>query len=834
MIRNYLKLAVRNIGRRKLYTVINLFGLSVASAFCILVYWYVQHERSFDRFHKQVGQLYRVETNNGAASATEEKSVITSFFVKGAEENNGIVTPPVLAGELQKALPEIEAAVRIRPGYEEIVRVNNQSFVEKENTALADASFFEIFNFPLKEGNPATVLAGRNVVVLSETAARKYFGHTEAVGKTILLPNQDSTLFTVSGVAKDFPAASSFRYDLVMPRQSVAGYEEEISNGLNTSSDLLILKVKEGTNVVAFRQKLDAVGRAYYAPFLKEVAAFPGSELKPANFHMHIRPFAEAHYNSAAGWGHYTDLKNLFQLACLALIILIIACVNYVLLTLTGTVSRSQEVGIRKTVGAPRKTIIAQFYIETQLLAVIAVCIGFLLAGLSLPFFSSLTGAALAWQSFSLTDIVLALVMLAFVLGLLAGIYPALVMSGLKPLNMMQKNATYRLNPYLSKVLVVLQFAVCIVLITASLVIGKQMRYMNEAKLGFDTEQILSISSPYSFADAEQGFQLKERLKQYVATQTALEGVTASTLPFQGYQNINNHLINGEKTMVIAFNVDYDYFKFYKIPIEQGRSFSPALASDSMILKLSDAQKMPGASAARQATVVNETLYKMLGQPPLSVINRELGGPIIGVCKDYHTADLTQKIAPAYHRIERRFIRGFSIKIKKGQNIPQVMDKLKSTWNKLTGNAPFSYTFLDENIAKSYDAYLRWMRTITASCVLAIVIACLGLFGLSGLTSVSRTKEIGIRKVLGASVSDLFLLLNKNTLLLSLFSFVVAVPIALYFVNAWLQNFAYRIHPGWPLFLLSGLLSLLTALIAVSYHTLKTAKANPVKSLRTE
>lgn len=834
MLKNFLKLAVRNMGRRKLYTVINITGLSIASAFCILVYWYVQHERSFDRFHKQAGQLYRVETNYGTAPAKKERSRISSFFVKGAEEDNGIVTPPVLAGELQKAFPEIEAAVRIRPGYEELVRVNNQSFVENGNTALVDPSFFQIFNFPLKEGAPATVLAGRNQVVLSESAAKKYFGNAEAVGKTILLPNQDSALFTVSGVAKDFPANSSFRYDLVMPRQSVSGYEEEINNGLNTSSDLLVLKVKGGTNIAAFKQKLDAFARAYYAPMLNEIASFPGSESKPEAFHMYIRPFAEAHYNRSGNWGHYTDLKNLFQLGCLSLIILVIACVNYVLLTLTGTLSRSQEVGIRKTVGAARKAIIAQFYTETQLLSFLAVGLGFVLAGLCLPFFSSLTGAALEWRYFSAKDVVLTFVLLALVLGLLAGVYPALVMSGLKPLNMMQKNATYRLNPYLSKVLVVLQFAVCIVLITASLAIGKQMRYMNEAKLGYDTEQIVSIQNPFGFEATARAFQLKAQLQQYVAMQPELEAFTASTLPFQGYNNVNSHLINGERTMVNVFDVDYDYFNFYKIPIVKGRAFSPALASDSAELKLSDAQKMEGASAARQATVVNETLYKMLGRPPLGVINRELGGIIIGVCNDYHTDDLTKKIAPTYHRVARRFTRGFAIKIKARQNIPQAMAKLQSAWNKLSDNAPFSYTFLDENIAKSYEAYLRWMRTVTAACLLAIVIACLGLFGLSGLTTVSRTKEIGIRKVLGASVRDLFLLLNKNTLLMSLLAFVIAVPIALYLVNAWLQNFAYRIHPGWTLFLLSGVLSLLTALLSVSYHTLKTARANPVKSLRTE
>ncbi len=224
----------------------------------------------------------------------------------------------------------------------------------------------------------------------------------------------------------------------------------------------------------------------------------------------------------------------------------------------------------------------------------------------------------------------------------------------------------------------------------------------------------------------------------------------------------------------------------------------------------------------------------MLGHPPLNEINRELGGRIIGVCKDYHTDDLTKKIAPAYHRIEKGYIGYFLVKIKAGRSLPQVMDKIKTNWNKLTSGEPFSYTFLDEDVAKSYDAYLRWMRTVTTSCLLAIVIACMGLFGLSGLATVSRIKEIGIRKVLGASIGDLFLLLNRNTVIMSIISFIIAVPIAILLVNEWLQNFAYRIQLNWSLFALAGIVSVVTALVAVSYHTIKTANANPVKSLRTE
>jgi putative ABC transport system permease protein len=827
MIKNYFKLALRNIARKKLYTVINLIGLSIASAFCVLIYLYVQHEQSFDRFHKNVNQLYRLEFSDFWNNTKEEKkSSFFSFLMKNSEQHNMIQTPAILALELKKDFPEIEHAIRIHPGYEEIVRVNNQSFKEEKNIAYVDSDFFNVFSFPLKEGNASDVLAGHNQIVLSETAALKYFGQANPIGKTILLPNEDSTLFTVSGIAKDFPINSSLRYDLIMPRTSTPDYNGDIQRGINTFSDPLILQIKKGTNIQFFEQKLNAFGKRYFVPTLKQWAE-EDHNLKPENFHIYLRPFAEAHYNASTGWDHYTDLQNIYQLCCLAVIILVIACLNYILLTLTSTVSRSQEVGIRKTIGAARKHVILQFYIETQLLAFFAAIGGFVLAVGCLPLFNSLTGSTLNLSFFSFADVASMLFVLAITLGVIAGVYPALVMSGLKPLNMMRKFSAYKLNPFLSKFLATTQFSVCIVLIISTLVISKQMEYINQKDLGFDKEQVLTISNPYWFTDPEKSMLLKDRLAHFASTEPSIENFSSS---FLGYNNTNAYNIRGETVMLQAFDVDFNYFSFFKIPIIKGREFSSAIPEDSSEIKLSEGRK---GNAARQAVVVNETLYNILGRPPLNTMNDELGGRIIGVCKDYYPDDLTKKVSPAYHKIQKKYIGFFSFRIKAGQNIPVVVNRIKSNWNKLTGDEPFSYTFLDETLAKNYDAYIRWMRTVTVSSIIAIVIACMGLFGLSGLSAISRIKEIGIRKVLGASVKDLFLLLNKGTLIMAVISFFIAVPVAVFLCNAWLQNFAYRIDIGWSLFVIAGIIGAVTALIAVSYHTIKTALANPVKSLRT-
>ncbi len=836
MIKNYFKLALRNIFHKKLYTAINLIGLGVASAFCILVYWDVQHENSFDKFQTNANLLYRVEFSSfDNPQEQEPKTGLLSFLMKDAGQQNMIQTPVIFAGELQRDFPEIEHAVRIEPGYELIVRVNNQSFKEENNSAFVDKNFFDVFNFPLLEGNASTVLSNNNQIVLSKQAAKKYFGNENAIGKTILLPQQQNTLYTVSGIAKNFPANSSFQYDFIMPRESTADYADEVNRGLNTFSDLLIIQLKKGTDSKVFEKKLDAFARNYFQPTLKEWAKFPGSDLKPENFHVYIRPFTDAHYNASGGWGHYTDLAKIYQLSTLAIVILLIACLNYILLTLTGTISRSGEVGIRKTIGAPRKQIILQFYIETQILAFFAVSVGLILAVVCLPLFSNLIGSNLKFSYFSFTDVSLLLIGLALILGMLAGIYPALVLSGLKPLNMMRKFSPYRLNPLLARILMVIQFSACIILIISALVISSQMEYINETKLGFDKEEVVTIDNPFVFDnDINKTIQLKERLYHFAGMEPTIKSITANGIPFEGFNNTSNHIINGEKTMVHVFDVDYNYFSFFKIPIIKGRSFSPELKNDSAHLTLTDAETIPGGSAARQAVVVNETLYKLLGNPPLNVLNKEIGGPIIGVCKDYHSEDLTKKISPVYHLVYSRFIGNFSLKIEANQNIPRVINKIKKNWDQITSNAPFSFTFLDESVQKSYASYKRWMQTVAASCLLAIIIASLGLFGLSGLSAISRIKEIGIRKVLGASATNLFFMLNKGTLIIAMISFIVAVPVAVYLTNEWLQNFAYHIKPGWSIYTLAGIISVCTALLAVSYHAIKTANANPVKSLKTE
>ena len=837
MFKINIKLAIRNLFKNKLYSIINIIGLSTASAFCILVYLYIVNEQSFDSFHKDGSQLFRVEQTDifGLASRLNKPNKsFFSFLDKDAGQLNMIQTPTVLALDLKSNFPEIENAVRITGLGAEIIRAENRSFKEKENNLVyADGDFFKVFNYPLIAGNPNTVLSGRNQAAISERLALKYFGTVNAIGKTFTMPNQTNLPpITVSGVFKNFPLNSSFQYDMIVPFESNPDYKDNLARGTDSFSDLLIVKLKKGTDYFKFSQKLKVFSWRYFSSLVKSMNKNQPDK-KHAKMDMYLRPFSEAHYNQSAGWDHFTDLSSIYQLAGISAIILFIACLNYILLSLTNTVARSQDVGIRKTIGSGKFNIIFQYYTETQLLACASVLLGLLMAIICLPVFNSISNTNIQITTFSLGSIFIGLIILSLVLGLLAGIYPALAMAGLKPLSSMRSFSTYRVSPLLSKFLVVLQFSICTILIISTLTINKQLLFMDSADLGFNKDQVLILQSPYGWQDKKAPKILKERLYNYSLTDPGIEDFTSVSIYYGGYNN-NAFLINSNKVYLQALDVDYNYFNFLKIPIIKGRNFSKELGTDTIKINTESIRTAKTFSLASRAVIVNETLYNLLGKPKLNEMNLQMGGPIVGVCKDYHAEDLTKKIEPAYHTVERYAPFSYWVKIKGGTNLPTEIAKIQANWNKLTNSAPFDYTFLDQEVAKNYEAYQRWLKTITSSCFVAIIIACLGLFGLSGLATLNRTKEIGIRKVLGASISNLFLLLNKSTILLITLSFLIAIPFSWLLVNEWLENFAYKIKPTPELFIAAGIIAVVTALGAVSYHTVKAAVANPVKSLRNE
>ena len=818
MLKNYIKIGLRNLRKNKIFTLINITGLSVSVTFCVLLFLHIRQEQSFDKFHSKKDRLYRLEMTDFWAQAKDKpKPHFFSFLTKDDDTKNVLVFPLVVATDMKNAFPEIEHIIPIKNEGPVFVKIGEQLFKER-NILFAGEQFFTSLSFPLITGSSQTALSGRNNIVLSETMARKYFGSANPVGKTIEFTGEDSALYIVSAVAKDAPDNSSFQFDLILPITASSGYEENIKERFNHMTHPMIVELKEGVSAQQFEAKMNKWVKGYFfEPYFSEYDK-NNKDIDESKMNWMLRPLADSHYNISSPWGHYTNAKNIYQLSCLVIIILVIASLNYILLAVSSGASRSQEIGVRKVMGASRRSVIFQFWTETQLVVVMAIFIGLLLAQILLPFFNRLIDSNLSIKDFYLPQTALALVCLGIALGLLAGYYPALFISRIKPVSILKSFQTFRVNPRFSKLLVVIQYSVCIILMMAAFVITRQMRYISNKDLGFDKDQVVLVEN--QTYDREQTKTIRERLAVFAQSEPSIIQYAAMTGGLDGAGNRNGFKLNGEQQWLRQLDVDYNYFKLLGIDFVRGRPFSPSILSDT--------------SSIQRPCVVNETLFKLLGSnAKLGEYNEAIRSTIIGVVKDYHIETLSKKIEPEQHMLIRGYIRYFMFKVKPG-DMQQSIAKIQQAWKESSGGIPFEYTFLDQTIARMYEGEVRWQNIIQASCFFAIIIACMGLFGLSAINTTNRIKEIGIRKVLGASVREVVSSLSFRFIIMVLIAFVIAIPASWWMMNKWLEDFEYRITITWWMYVLVGVAAMLIALLTVGYQSVKAAVANPVDSLRTE
>jgi putative ABC transport system permease protein len=751
-----------------------------------------------------------------SADTAKQKSVF-SFLTKNDDVNNQLTFPLVVAANMQNTFPEVKSITRFKDERDNIIKVNNEAYRE-HHVLFADSNFFSNFSFHLLKGNPKTVLNSTSNIVISASLAKKYFGNNNPVGKTIQVIIDTTQTYVISGVAEDAPHNSSIQYSVVMPLLAYPGYQQNIDQGFNYNNHLYIVELADNVDYKNFETKMNKWVVDYYTkPFVAEYGKYyPNYNFK--NFRWYLRPLADAHYNSSEGWGHYTDVNKMYQLACLVVIILLIASLNYVLLGISNAASRSQEIGVRKVLGAKRISVIAQFWIETLIITGVAVIIGFIMMQLFLPLFNKVMDAQISFSDFSFLNVVVSLVFLALFLSIAAGYYPALLLSKMKPSSIIKSFQTFKINPRLSRGMVIVQYTSCVVLMIAAFVINRQMQFINNKDLGFDRDQVLMVTNPKW--DPVYTKQLTGRLQVFAQSQPGVSEFSGMNGGLNGSYNTNGFMLNGEQQWRKQISVYYNYFDMLGIKFLQGRPFSKDFSSDT--------------SREIKSIVVNETLFKMLGKDAkIGVYNKPLDGTIIGVVKDYNFETLSKKIEPEEHRLAINYLGIFMFKVKAG-NMQNVITSLQKQWNQLADNYPFEYTFLDQSIAKMYDADMRWQKIIQASCFFAIFIACMGLFGLSAINAINRTKEIGIRKVLGATVKDIVATLSSGFVTMFLIAIIIAVPLAYWIMNNWLQDFAYRINMSWWMFIVAGAGALLIALITVSFQAIKAAVANPVKSLRTE
>ena len=804
MIKNYWKTAWRLLLRNRTFSIINITGLSVSVAFCLLLFYHIRWEQSFDTFHVKKDRLFRCETSVFGQSTEEESATFLNF--------------PLVAGtDMQRTFPEVASVMRCKLGQQLLIRAGKGIYKE-EQVISAEANFFTNLSFPLLKGDAKTVLTRPEGVVLSASEAKKWFGDADAIGQTIEVVDYDNRPYRVTGVAADVPANSSIRFGAVFALDGDPHYAKAASQGFNRMNHELMIELRPGVERHAFEQKLNGWVRHYMKPYMDTT----WNKNVPASVRDHyrwfLRPLADCHYSPATVWGHYTDMKAIYQLMCIVVIILALASLNYVLMAVSNAAARSQEVGVRKVMGAGRRGIILQSWVETQLTATVAVVVGVLLSWAGLPLLRSAIGSGVQFADLSPLAVIGGALGLALLLGLVAGYYPALLISRLKPVSILKSFSSVRMNPRFSRVLVVVQFACCVVLMTAAFVIDRQMSFVMGKNLGFDKDQVLVIHNPtYSLTFTKE---TRERLYAFAQGLPAVTGYSSMSGGLTGENNTNGFVVDGKQEWMKQIAVDYGFFEMLKIPLVAGRDFSRAYAMDT--------------SREARVCVVNETLWRMLGKKAkLGVYSPDLYGTVIGVVKDYNFESLSKKIEPEQHTLADRWAMDFLFKVKAGQ-MAATIPAFEAEWKKVTKNYPFTYTFLDASIAQMYEADMRAQRAMQTASAFAVLIACMGLFGLSAIAVANRVREIGIRKVLGASVGDVVGLLSRGFVSMVVLAILIAAPVGWWMMNRWLEDFAYRIEIRWWMFGVVGLMAVGIALVTVSFQVVRAARANPVDALRSE
>lgn len=805
---NYVKIAIRNLLKYRFVSFINLFGLTVGLTCCLLIATYVLHETSYDRYNDHADRIYRV-----TRSFNDPQTGVQSLHL-------GTVAPP-FAPLLQHDFGEIEKYTRLLPVGNIAIRYNDKMFYEND-TYFADEHLFDFFKVQVIRGNPKTALADPNTIMLTEEVAKKYFGSEDPIDKIIRADNR--LPLKVTGIFKPFPANAHLHPSLMISfntlRDTAVYGEENLRTNWGNNSFLTYLMLPANYDV----QKL----QAGFPAFLDKHMGNAADTYKPSQWtQLHLQRLTDIHLYSHldSEAEENGDIRRVYIFSAIALFILLIACINYMNLSTARSALRAKEIGIRKVVGARRKELIIQFLIESILLCWLATLLAFVLTWQLLPWLNKLSGQELGISILLQPMVMVPLLIVPFVVGILSGLYPALFMSSFRPVKVLKglfkagnSNLSFR------KVLVTAQFAISIILIVCTAIVFRQMRYMQQKSLGFDRDHIVTL--PY-FTALDNQF---ETFRSELLSGSLVKNATRSSRIPTGrlLDALNSKMSNGDTTVPITATIkflsaDQEFINTYGVKMVAGRNFSKEYGTDSA------------------AFLINEAAVSLLGfASPQEAVGKSFSyggrdGRLIGVFNDFHFESMHQRIVPLLIRIppSGTAFNNISVKIA-GQHIPAALSHLERVWKQFLPEVPCQYTFLDENFNRLYQSEQRQGALFTVFAGIAIFIACLGLFGLSAFTISQRIKEIGIRKVLGASVNNIVVLLSSDFLKLVAIAALIAFPVAWYAMSNWLQDFAYRTNIAWWIFPLAGIIAAIVALFTICFQAIKAALANPVKSLRSE
>ncbi|MEZ2335737.1 FtsX-like permease family protein [Mucilaginibacter sp. RCC_168] len=807
MLKNYLRSTIRNITRHKFISFINIFGLTIGLTCCMLILVYIVNEQSYDTFNTNADDVYRVTRSFNTVDGTQ-----TLFL--------GSIAPP-FGPLLKNEFPDIKKITRLRGNGIVSMRYKDK-LINEPGSYFADENFVDIFTVKTIQGDPKTALSDPFTVMMTEDMARKYFGNEDPMNKEIRLGNQFN--FKVTGIYKPFPTNSHLHPEMLLSfitlKDSTLYGDKQLHTNWGNNDFYTYMLLPAHYNV----EHMESL----FPGFLDKYVHFPG---QPGNFQesknskLHIQKLLDIHLHSHLDAEIETngDIKRVYIFSAIALFILLIACINYMNLSTARSALRAREIGIRKVIGAQRKEIITQFLSESVLITCFSLILALVLTWLLIPPINGLSNLGLSIKSLYDPKLLLCILILPFFVGILSGIYPALFMSSFKPVKVLKGilkvgsgGVSFR------KVLVVVQFSVSIVLIVATTIVFQQLRYIQQKSLGFDKEHIITMSNPFSDSQFE-AFKNEVQKNAYVKEIGRSSRIPSGRLlDDQGISVFEGAKSQPVKADVKYVNTDYGFIPTFGMKMAAGRNFARNFGTDS------------------NNYVVNTAAVKALGwKTPENAIGKDLAyggvkGKVIGVVNDFHFESLHQNIIPLLFRMPGKGNYGrLSIKIA-GNNINSSINVIQQAWQKLQPETPFEYTFLDERFQKLYDSEQQQGSLFTIFSFIAIFIACLGLFGLSAFTISQRVKEIGVRKVLGASIPQIVTELSKDFLRLVIIASVIALPVAWYAMSKWLLDFAFRISIQWWVFVMAGVVALVIAFVTISFQSIKAAMANPVKSLRSE
>ena len=800
MLKMYLKIAWRSLAKNKLYSLVNIGGLTIGIASCILIGLYVWNELSYDRFNKNADRLVRVTTE---------------YTVNGTKNTIG-TTSSMPGPRLAAAFPQIESYVRIRSRDPYVVRYGEKTFVEPR-FYFADSTFFKMFSFPLTEGDANTALNAPGKIVISQSMEKKYFGDSKALGKLLLIGGAKS--YIVSGVAKDAPANSQLKFNFVasyvsLPNANTPSWNVEIYTTyflLHNAEDRAGLEQKIATYMKA-QKDVGMTGNDYLI--------------------FHLEPLTRVHlYSSLNGLEPNGNITYIYILVAVALLILCVACVNYTNLATAQSVSRTSEIGIRKVLGSAKWQLFLQFIGESLLLNFIAFVLAIVVAIFILPLFNSLVERPLSAASL-LNPAAIGLMILLFALiSFASGAYPSFILSNIKLIKVLKSGFSFSAKGGgLRKSLIVFQFIVSVFLIISTVIIFQQLSYIQHKDLGYDKDHLIVL--PVDGIMRANYQPIKDALKR-------VPGVKSVSSGYQEMTNIGwpdalrtNPDPAAAATLVTVSPTDIDFVRTTGVHIVAGRDYS-----------LSDWQQLAAANNdpdRHNAYLLNESAVKALGLTPEQVIGKTLylnfnKGIVKAVVNDFHFAPLHEAIKPLVIFLDSGYTRTYQCYVKiSGQNIPATLQALNDTWRRYVAHRPFEYHFLDDNYNLLYHNEQQTAKIFSTFSTLAIFLTCLGLFALAGYITVQRAKEIGIRKVLGAEVMQIVMLISKDFIRLVAIASLIAFPVAWLSMNSWLQSFAYRININWWVFLAAGVVTTLIALLTIGFQALRAAHMNPIKSLKVE